>query len=74
MRVPLLDHRLVVLKHFQFTYKAFALLLSIQQEAPNLLLEIEQTEYPTRADELHKFVPAHSLCLEDFRALRTINA
>lgn len=73
MRVYTHDKRIVKLKHFQFCYLSYALLLNIQQVVPNLLIEIEPSAYPTRQSELHQFVPAYQLNLENHRALSLIN-
>jgi hypothetical protein len=73
MRVFLLDKRIVRLKHFQFSWASYALLMGIQQTVPNLLLEIVADTLPMRAEDLHKFVPAHSLNLEDFNGTKFLN-
>ncbi len=74
MRVFTNDHHIVRVKHLAFCYLSYALLLNIQQHAENMLIEIEGDTYPQNQTELHKFIPAHNLCLEDFRALSLLNA
>lgn len=56
----------VKIKHFQYNWNSFALLTNIQVQVPNLLIEIE-------GPGIHNFVPAHSLDLQNFRAISLIN-
>ncbi len=74
MRVYTHNKTIVCLKNFRFCQAHYILLLGLQHEVPNLLVEIEPTTYPTRQDELHQFVPVHSLDLEKFQALSLLNA
>ena len=74
MRVTLRDKRIIKLKHLQFCWASYALLMNIQQHAPNMLLEIEPESLPMRERDMHQFTPAHSLDLENFHALSLLNA
>ncbi len=74
MRVFTTRKKIVCLKHFQFSFMSYQLLMHIQSQVPNLLLEIVPDLTPMTMHDLHQFIPAHELDLERFQALSLINA
>jgi len=73
MRVPTVDHKIVILRYWQFTYAHYKLLLEIQAICPNQAIELVG-EVAMRPEDLHRFVPAHQLDLESYHVLRSLNA
>jgi hypothetical protein len=57
---------IVDLKHFRYCSKHYRMLLTLQQEAPNMMLEVNHSE---RAS----LIPIHQLDLEDQVALIGLN-
>jgi len=57
---------IVDLKHFRYCSKHYSMLLTLQQEAPNMMLEVNQPER-------QGLIPIHQLDLEDQFALIGLN-
>jgi hypothetical protein len=66
MRVFTNRQEIVELKHFRYCTGHYQMLLTLQQEAPNMLLEI-------RGDKGREFVPIHRLDLDDQFAMIDLN-
>jgi hypothetical protein len=69
MRVRLQDKRIVRLKHFRLVHPHYILLCGLQQEVPNMLLEIE----PISPGGKREFVPIHAIDLDRFQELTLLN-
>jgi hypothetical protein len=66
MRVYTTRRTIVDLKHFRYCSKHYRMLLTLQQEAPNLMLEVNT---PDRS----ALIPIHQIDLEDQYALIGLN-
>ena len=66
MRVYTYKKTIVDIRHFRFCSKHYQLLLTLQREMPNMLLE-------SAAADGQKFIPIHTLNLEDQIAIRDLN-
>ncbi|MFA6446995.1 MAG: hypothetical protein WCW31_01925 [Patescibacteria group bacterium] len=67
MRIYTHQHTIVDVKHFRFCAKHYNLLLVLQQEMPNLCLEVVSAEgAPFR-------LPIHKLNLENQEDIRRLN-
>ena len=58
MRVYTSRKTIVDLKHFRYCAKHYGMLLTLQQETPNLMLEVNDLER-------RSFIPIHQLDLDD---------
>jgi hypothetical protein len=66
MRAFTTKRTIVDIKHFRYCSKHYGMLLSLQQETPNLMLEVN-------ASERGALIPIHQLDLEDQVALIGLN-
>jgi hypothetical protein len=66
MRVFTTKKSIVDLKHFRYCAKHYDMLLTLQQETPNLMLEVNQQNQ-------RAFVPIHQLDLDDPRSVSGLN-
>lgn len=65
MKVYTNNKRIVDLKHFRYCSKHYRMLVNLQQEAPNLMLELNTPE--------RSFIPIHQVDFEDQLALIGLN-
>jgi hypothetical protein len=70
MRVYTTRKTIVDLKHFRYCSKHYRMLLTLQQEAPNMMLELKQ---PFSGQSATGAIPIHQLDLEDQLALIGLN-
>jgi hypothetical protein len=66
MRVHTQRHDIVDIKHFRYCARHYGMLVALQQELPNLLLEIQGS--PQRA-----FIAIHQLDFENQSAVIALN-
>lgn len=73
MRIATFDRRIVILRYWQFTYAHYKLLLEIQAACPNQVIEVVG-DAAMKPEDLHRYIPAHQLNLENYHVLRSLNA